>query len=280
MNDMTIKLLKGALFSFQIGIGARLKNSLSASGVIGAILVGTTYYAFGGPVFYETLIAFFTTGSILSHHRKKEKELLPVEFEKGGERDIFQVLANGGMGALNVLLHHLSNGDPLFLCAFLGAIATVTADTWATEIGVLSKDDPRHILSGMRVPKGTSGGVSPLGNCAVLAGSLLPGMIAAYRIRKAIPSWVLLGSSLTGGVTGAFSDSILGATVQAQYFCPDCRAFTEKKIHRCGRSTIYQRGLLWFNNDMVNFASSLLGSLMGGLFYRLTRGIGNERETP
>ena len=39
------------------------------------------------------------------------------------------------------------------LGGFVGAIAVATADTWGTEIGVLSQRQPRNMLSGQRVPR-------------------------------------------------------------------------------------------------------------------------------
>ena len=64
----------GALFSFQIAMGARLRKSLTASGIVGAMVIGTTCYACGGPVFYRKLIGFFIAGSLITGYRKKEKE--------------------------------------------------------------------------------------------------------------------------------------------------------------------------------------------------------------
>lgn len=282
VHDMIKKVLKGVLFSFQIGMGAKFKKSLSASGVVGAMLVGTTCYAFGGPVFYHTLLAFFSAGSVITHYRKKEKEQVPVELQKGGERDIFQVLANGGVGALCVLLYYFSKGNPLFLYGYLGSMAAVSADTWATEIGLLSRTDPVHIMTGEPVAKGTSGGITPAGNLAAIAGALVPGLVAVCCQKKsdknAEPAWAILGCSLLGGLAGAFLDSLLGATVQAQYICPHCNKHTEKRVHGCGEETRLQRGVGWIHNDMVNVACALTGATVGVLFFTLLKELDRGAE--
>ena len=55
-----------------------------------------------------------------------------------------------------------------------------------------------------------------------------------------------------------------GATVQGIYYCPQCQKETESKLHRCGQPTQHLRGWRWLNNDLVNFVSSIVGSLMAG----------------
>ncbi len=73
------------------------------------------------------------------------------------------------------------------------------------------------------------------------------------------------------GVGGATFDSLLGATVQAIYFCPTCQKETERHpTHTCGAQTIQRRGWRWLQNDWVNFLCSLTGALLAaGLYYRL-----------
>ena len=57
-------------------------------------------------------------------------------------------------------------------------------------------------------------------------------------------------------------DSLLGATVQAMYYCPACEKETERRIHNCGTRTRPMRGVNWLNNDVVNFIATLFGGLL------------------
>ena len=59
------------------------------------------------------------------------------------------------------------------------------------------------------------------------------------------------------------ADSLLGATRQASYFCPQCNKPTESRIHRCGTPTTHVRGVRWITNDVVNLAGTLVGALAG-----------------
>jgi uncharacterized membrane protein len=80
--------------------------------------------------------------------------------------------------------------------------------------------------------------------------------------------WSLLPLITIAGLTGSLFDSLLGATVQAMYFCPTDQKETEKHpLHTCGTQTIYTRGWEWLNNDWVNFACGAFGSLIALLIY-------------
>jgi uncharacterized membrane protein len=75
-----------------------------------------------------------------------------------------------------------------------------------------------------------------------------------------------------GGLAGSLFDSLLGATVQAMYFCPACQKETERHpAHSCGARTERIRGWSWLGNDAVNFAATAFGALLAigiGAFFR------------
>ncbi len=260
-----IALLQGLLLSGAIGILAFRRGSLSVSGVGGAMLVGTLIFGFGGWVWGVTLIIFFVSSSVLSHYKVAAKHELAEKFAKGHRRDLGQTLANGGAGALLAVAYAIWD-RPVLFAAFLGAMATVTADTWATELGVLSPTLPRLITTGRVVEVGTSGGVSRLGTLAAAAGALTIGLVALVFALMAGNEfkeyeWVV-PVVLMAGLSGSLADSFLGATAQAIYYCPVCAKETEKTLHGCGAPTKHQRGWNWLDNDMVNFVSSLVGALI------------------
>ncbi len=266
----------GFVLSVLIALLAYRRGALAPSGALGAVVVGTGIFGFGGWVWGLLLIAFFVLSSLLSRYRAGEKAGLAADkFEKGHARDLWQALANGGAGVLIAAAYALWRPDAHLLAAFVGAMASVNADTWATELGVLSRHPPRLITTLAPVEVGTSGGVSWLGMLAALGGALTIGVSAlvllaldglaggrGFAAAGGLPRALgLIAAAGIGGVGGALIDSLLGATAQAIYFCPTCGKETEKRLHTCGTATLRRRGWRWLNNDMVNFLSSLVGAL-------------------
>ncbi len=270
----------GLLLSAAIGAVGYRGGALALGGVLGAVLVGTIIFGAGGWVWGLLLIVFFASSSLLSRYREAEKAAFSEKFAKPGRRDLGQALANGGWGALLALSFWLRS-SPLLFAAFVGAMATVNADTWATELGVLSRRPPRRITTGEPVPPGTSGGISVLGTAAGLAGALLIGLVAeALLLARSWLSnsraewwivWIPLTAGL-GGLAGALFDSLLGASVQRIYWCDACRKETERMVHTCGEPNRPLRGWSWLDNDVVNFLSSVVGSgVTAGLVWLLLR---------
>ncbi|NLJ33441.1 MAG: DUF92 domain-containing protein [Firmicutes bacterium] len=246
------------------------KASLSKSGFWGAVLVGTLIMGFGGTLWFILLMVFFISGSVLSHFKKEQKGEVAAKFAKTGKRDFGQALANGGLGSLLAVLSHIIIPLEVAFGLFLGVMATVNADTWATEIGVLSKKNPRSLLSWHEVPPGTSGGVSLLGTGAAAIGALLVGLVAQMGLLFSGETTQFLGrpllAALVGGVVGCFCDSLLGATCQVIFQCPICGVETENRRH-CGRETLYLRGFRWLDNDIVNLFASAMGGIAAVLIY-------------
>ncbi len=261
-----MQFLIGLLLAGAISFAAYRRGSLSRSGALGAVLVGAIVFGLGGWAWGVLLVVFFVSSSALSHYKEGRKATLAEKFSKGHQRDLWQVFANGGAGALCVLGNALWP-DPLWWAAFIGALATVNADTWATELGVLAQGAPRLITTGRPVEVGTSGGITRLGSGAALAGAALIGLVAALFDFAAgqplFPTVLLLPLAALAGLAGSFADSLMGATVQAIYFCEQCGKETERHpTHTCGQPTRFARGRRWLDNDWVNFLSSIAGAAL------------------
>ncbi len=233
---------------------------LQPSGAIASALVGAAAWGGAGWRGAVLVLAFFVSSSLLSRWRVRHKRSLEGVVAKGGRRDAWQVLANGGAAAVLLLAYGLGGPQAeLWLAGLVGALAAATADTWATEIGVLSPQPPRRLTNGRIVARGASGGVTPVGLLASLAGAAALSGLGAWLWRE--PG--LLGVGLTAGVLGSLLDSLLGATLQVDYRCPACGLETEQHPrHVCGAHTERQRGLSWMENDMVNLLCSVAGGLV------------------
>ena len=261
----SLRLMCGLLFSSGVGLLAYRRQSLDKSGVLGAIVSGTSIVGMGGWSWGLSLVYFFVSSSLLSSFRARQKAMVASDkFSKGSRRDLSQAMANGGLATFFSLCSGFSRSPGALRRAqsgFIGALATATADTWATELGTLSKASPRLITNGKPVAPGTSGGVTPLGMAATALGACTLGFFfwAAEGFRKSLALTPLL--ALLSGMVGSCFDSVLGATLQAMYTCPTCKTETEQHIHHCGSRTEFLRGIAWMNNDVVNFMATTIGSI-------------------
>lgn len=257
------RLALGLAIAAALAAAAWRLRLLAPSGALAAVLLGGLTFGLGGLPAAIVLVAFFASSSALTRLFSKRKKALAKTFSKGGRRDWVQVLANGGPALLALGLG-AADWLPQAVAwpALAAALAGATADTWATELGVLSPGQPQLITTGQRVPKGTSGGVSLVGSLAAAAGALLITLVAGLVGAGFMRASFLL-SVLLAGVLGSYFDSLIGATVQAIYYCPDCKKETEQHpLHSCGAPTTLRRGWAWMSNDWVNFLSGLFSILV------------------
>jgi uncharacterized protein (TIGR00297 family) len=251
-------LLEGAAVATLFALLARSRRMLSAGGTLAGILIAAVCVAAGWD-WGGLLIAFFSSATALSRTGEtRKRSRAGSDLEKGSERDARQVLANGGVlaaAAAGFLIWPLA----AWQVAGAAAIASATADTWATEIGMLSSESPRSIISWRKVAAGTSGGVTALGTLAALAGAVMIGLVA---IALGWPQRAACAAIL-GGFGGSMIDSLLGATVQARRWCAQCQCGTERAVHDCGTPTTHSGGISWLDNDVVNAVSTFLGAAIG-----------------
>ncbi|HEU4631259.1 MAG TPA: DUF92 domain-containing protein [Gemmatimonadaceae bacterium] len=253
---LLLRLAIGLALATAVALAARRWRALDGSGAVAAALVGTLAVGAGWG-WGVLLVAFFAGSTALSRLGDTRKALRTIGIvAKGGERDAWQVLANGAAFAV-AALGQIVAPHPLWLAAGAGALAAASADTWATEIGTLSPRAPRSIVTWRAVPVGTSGGVSAAGSAAALGGALLVGVVAlAVGARP-----MLAGAAVLAGVAGAAADSLLGATVQAHRRCPRCGTGTERIVHPCGERSHPSGGVSWIDNDVVNLLATTIGAL-------------------
>ena len=257
---MSEQILIALLLSVGVVALALWRGWLSRSGGLAAMLVGTLTMGLGGWLWGVLLGVFFVSSSLLSKFKDGEKKATAEEkFAKGHRRDAGQVFANGALGALLAVLSYLLPSS-LWLYGFVGVMATVNADTWATELGTLSKRPPRLITTGKVVERGVSGGVSTFGTVATFCGGLLIGLFAAVWLGD----WWWLAVGGLGGLVGSLVDSWLGATVQIIFWDDVKEKETEQRM-KYGREMAVLRGWGWMTNDVVNLVASMVGGGVGVL---------------
>lgn len=209
----------------------------------------------------------------LLNHREVVVATQPVVCARApGEQLAPQLLVAASINVSNSC-SWLTHEVPLLLtpACLQGHYSCCCADTWASEIGMLSSSAPRLITTGRRVPTGTNGGVTLLGLAASAAGGLFmglvvwaagcvsretrhPGVLQQHNSMHA-QQWMLLATA--AGVFGSLTDSLLGATVQYSGWCTK----THKVVPRAAQHVQHISGLPLLSNNAVNAVSALLTSL-------------------
>jgi uncharacterized protein (TIGR00297 family) len=147
-------------------------------------LLGLVALGLGGWGAAAMLFAFVTASNLLGRPTR---------------RSAGQVLANGLAPVLGLAL------SPAF---FLGALATATADTLASEVGARAPWAWRPDRG--RVKSGTNAAVSPRGSTALVLAALAFAAFSPLFGVRPLPVFV-------GGVTGAVADTLIGLWLEERY---------------------------------------------------------------
>jgi uncharacterized protein (TIGR00297 family) len=286
-----------------IGALAYKAHFVDISGLVAAFVVGFTIWYTGGPASFVIILFFFMSAGLATKYKYKAKVKKNVAQEGKGKRSWVNVFGSGIIPMIFSIAMYLAAmspglanaGWPFFLFGgYVGAVATTSADTLASEVGVFSKSKPRLITNLRRkVPSGTIGAVSLLGEGVAIAAGLFIGVIAvvfAVFTPTLIPGLVsaestiiwdyvlfLVPLSILTAFIGCNMDSLLGAVLQNRFVCEICGAVTDKEFH-CDYETKYVGGFKRFTNMHVNLGSSGLGAVLGivlgaGLFVWILGGL-------
>ncbi|RDE15753.1 MAG: hypothetical protein C4K48_02935 [Candidatus Thorarchaeota archaeon] len=289
--------VSGLLVMGAFGALAYKLHFVDISGLISAFIVGFTIWYTGGVSAFVIVLFYFLSAGIATKYKYKAKMQRNCAQEGKGKRSWKNVFGSGLIPMMFSVAMYLASlvpdlaaaGWPFFLFGgYIGAVSTTAADTLASELGVFSRSKPRLITNLRRkVPTGTIGGVSLLGEAVAILAGLTIGVIAVLFSVFA-PGWVpavtavdqvyfLIPLTVLTGFIGCNVDSVLGAVFQNRYVCEICGAVTDKEFH-CDYETKYVGGFKSFTNMHVNFGSSGMGATLGvllgaGLFVWILGGL-------
>ena len=190
---------------FILGIVTYKRNALDLLGSLTMVLMGIIIIFSAGANWLLLLIIFLVLTLLATRYSKAYKHSLG-EYE--GRRSSKNVISNGIVAFMMAAFggYYLP-----FVGGFVGAIATATADTLASEIGVLQQ--PRLITTFQKVDPGTNGAVSVLGTAVGIIGALIIG-ISAFLLGIVPNPMSAIVVSVISGTVGCFMDSFLGATFE------------------------------------------------------------------
>jgi uncharacterized protein (TIGR00297 family) len=233
-------LIKVLFLAFALGYLAYKVRIADISAMLSATLMGVVIIISSGLYWFFILLSFFLLGGVFTRYKYSYKLARGIAEGKGGVRGYKNVFSNS-LAALSLSVAYgvfPSHGE-ILLAAFLGSVATATGDTLASEIGETYMGEPRMITTFKKVPAGTDGGISSLGEGAALFGASVIALLAFLFIRNDIN---LVTAVVAGGFIGTNIDSVFGATLQ-------------------------QKGYL--SNNGVNLFATISGALISAIIYYL-----------
>jgi uncharacterized protein (TIGR00297 family) len=183
-----------------LGLVVYLKKALDLFGSIFMIVMGIIIIFSAGANWLMLIFLFLILGLLATKYKHQYKKEIGV-YE--GTRTLKNVISNGIVAFVMAAFGNYGG--------FIGSIATATADTLASEVGVVKQ--PRLITTLKKVPPGTDGGISFVGTAAGIIGAGIIG-VAAYLLGIYPDPFVTLKISLIAGTVGCFVDSILGAVLE------------------------------------------------------------------
>ncbi|KAL5332269.1 integral membrane protein DUF92-domain-containing protein [Aspergillus crustosus] len=225
---------------------AHSRKSLTPAGIVAATLTAIAHAVNPWSLPLFLLLVFYLGGTKATKvkHGIKAQLTLSATGSHGGEgaRTHIQVLANSIVATVLSLLHawvltnnKIEGAGPdcfssgrhpadLLVVGIIGNYAAVAADTFSSELGILSKSKPRLITSlTLRVvPPGTNGGVTGTGILAGAFGAFTVALTSALLLpycggfSNTLSDRVMLVLATTiWGTLGSLLDSLLGGLLQA-----------------------------------------------------------------
>lgn len=207
-------------------------QKLTVAGAVVGIVIGFLVFAGGGFAGLSMLAAFFILGTIATSWKKAEKQRFKSESDRSVKRNASQVVANGGVAAIfGLLAISLPGYASEFRLMMAAALASATADTLSSELGMVYGRRFFNILTFKKEQKGLDGVISVEGLMIGIIGSAI---IAAIYLGGYIGTSAFW-SIIICGTIGNLADSVLGATLE-------------------------RKGLI--GNNLVNFLNTLIAALI------------------
>ena len=216
----------------------KTKKLTTAGGFAGG-LSAVFIYAGAAYTGIAMLAVFFISGTLATGWKKKEKQSSKSDEDVSERRRASQVLANGGVAAVTgMLLYFFPSQANLWRLMMTAALASATADTLSSELGIVYGRRFYNIITWKRDQKGLDGVISLEGTLMGCGGSFL--IAAVYALGFGWGVNVLL--IVIAGTIGNLSDSLLGATLERKHY---------------------------ISNDAVNFLNTLIAAITAWLLYSM-----------
>ena len=139
-----LRLLLTLLFMILLGYALGRVRLADVSGVLSGILMGLLIVSFTDFRWFVLILSFFVIGGIFTKYKYDYKRAIGIAQGGGGARGYRNVFGNGLVALVCAIAFGIT-GNALLVVAYIGAVATATGDTLASEIGQTHRKLPRLI---------------------------------------------------------------------------------------------------------------------------------------
>lgn len=195
-----------------VGIVESIRHrKLTLPGAVAGGIIGLFVFIGGSFTGLAMLSAFFLLGTLATSWKQKQKAVAGMAQERGGQRRLGQVLANGGVsGLLGLLSLFFPEHKMIFAFLMAGAFSSAIADTLSSELGTIYGKRFYNIITFQPDKKGKDGVISLEGTVIGIIGSSIIAFIYTTNYGWGERFlWIVLA-----GTVGNVTDSVLGATLE------------------------------------------------------------------
>jgi len=201
LSAILIALVPGCFLLFKF-------NILTRRGSFVAFLLGFYFAGIAGWYWLIPVLLFFLSSAAFTklQHAIKDVGIKPPA------RNVWQVIANIVWAVTSSALFLFTRNE-IFILFFIGFVAAVTADTWASEIGPLLNKRCFSLSKMRTVPAGINGGISFFGSLAALTGATIISSLS-YYVFFGSWQWNIIAILSVSAFIACFADSLLGTFVE------------------------------------------------------------------
>jgi uncharacterized protein (TIGR00297 family) len=214
-----------------VWVSIALRKLTFAGGMAGGVIAASLFSGVGWPGII-LLAIFFVLGTCATSWKSGLKQHAGLAEKRDGQRDCYQVMANGGVAGLLAIAAVLWPAERSFLFLLIASsLSAAIADTLSSELGSLYGKRFFNIITLRNDTRGENGVISVAGLGIGIFGSSI---IAGAYMLMVDDGWKNPLIIIAAGTMGNLTDSILGATLE-------------------------RKGIL--RNDAVNLANTMAGAL-------------------
>ncbi|HEY0770533.1 MAG TPA: DUF92 domain-containing protein [Sphingobacteriaceae bacterium] len=201
-----------AIFLIVTGAGVSVvTHKLTFFGALAGVVIAFSIYFFAGYTGLIMLASFFITGTFATSWRKKDKQNRLNKSGYQSKRSMNQVLANAAVPSLIACIIYIDPANAnLYQLVIAGSLASATADTLSSELGMIYGRRFYNVLSLKTEAKGLDGVISLEGTLIGCAGATLIAFIYSFGYGFNHGFWMVIFAGTAGNLT----DSILGAALE------------------------------------------------------------------